>query len=396
MKNICLLIYDLRSGGAEKVLSQWSVLLSKEHKVYMTIYDPDTEIAYPYGGELVCLKGKANNKNILTKSRVVLQRARALEAFVKEKNIDVVISFCNECNLVNTISNHRAKKICSIRSASDLDSNKLVNFVVRAKNNKIIVQTEALKRTMLERYGNKISSKLIVFGNPFQVEVIREKAKEQPPEQIAELLKNKKAIVNVASFKPQKNHANMLKTFELVAKEVNDVFLLFVGADSTGLRAKLEEMSRKSQFADRIIFVGELRNPFSVVSRSSIFVLPSLAEGIPNVLAEAMICGTPVIACNCPTGPAELICANPEEIYFDEKGRFEGDYGLLIEPFKSQSDYNYDYYDEQNRYLAKAIVDVLEDDDYRARLSVKANLGAERFDIADYTKQLLNIIDGIA
>jgi glycosyltransferase involved in cell wall biosynthesis len=47
-------------------------------------------------------------------------------------------------------------------------------------------------------------------------------------------------------------------------------------------------------------FVGFQANPYPYFKRASLFVLPSLYEGFPNVVLEALACGTPVIATALP------------------------------------------------------------------------------------------------
>ena len=391
-KSICLLIYDLRSGGAERVLSQWSTLLAEDYNVYMTLFDKDAKIVYPYSGQLTYLDGKANNRNFFTKVMTVLKRARSLKHFVKKNNIDLVLSFCNECNLVNTISDHKAKKVCSIRSASDLSSNPFVKLVLYSRKNKIIIQTEALKATMIEQYGAWIEQKLIVFGNPFNTKSIRLLAQEPAPEHLIPLLNNNRCIVSVASFKPQKNHANLLKSFELICQKIDDVCLLLVGADSTGLKKKVAAMAATSKYKDRIFFSGELENPYAVMSKSAIFVLPSLAEGIPNVLAEAMICGLPVVASNCPTGPAELLCDDPSCIEYDSNGCYEGDYGLLVKPFKAVAEYNYRDFSADNQNFAHAVSSLLDDPIKMETFRKKALHGSQKFDLEQYQVNLIALV----
>lgn len=391
-KNICLLIYDLRSGGAERVLSQWSTLLNNDFNVCLVLYDKKSVIAYQYSGRLSYLDVPSDNRNTLTKIFIVLKRARLLKKFVNENEIDLVLSFGNECNLVNTISRHNAKKICSIRSASDLYSNPFVKIVVYSRHNIIIIQTEALKNMMSNLYGEKILEKIIVFGNPFNIEDIRKAAVEKSPEEIREVLAKKKTIVNVASFKPQKNHANLLRSFEIVCEKEKDVYLLLIGADSSGIKEKVLKMAEESKYSDRIIFVGELKNPFAVISKATIFVLPSLSEGMPNALAEAMICGLPVISTNCPTGPAELLCENIDAIKFDSTGCYEGEYGLLVKPFDKVADYNYETFSEDNMNLATAMVSLLNNEVKRERMKTNAIEGAKKFNIERYKDSLINLI----
>lgn len=393
MKNVCLLIYDLRSGGAEHVLSDWSRLLSEDFNVYMTIYDHSDQICYPYGGQLVNLNVPSNNKSAFTKVLTVLKRAKALSKFVKERNIDIVVSFCNECNLVNTVSRHSAKKICSIRSVSDVHSNRFVKYVIRSNKNKIIIQTEALRHSLIDEYGEKISAKLIVMGNPFDTERIKSMAKELPPIELLHILENKKSIVNVASFKKQKNHTGLLRVFELVADIVPDAYLLLVGANSTGLQPDVASMASRSKFSDRIIFVGEQKNPFAIVSRCSVFVLPSLAEGIPNALAEAMICGTPVIASDCPTGPAELLCKEPALVQFNDSCIFKADYGILVKRFTRYSDFTYETPNDEYIPFANAIINVLTDNEQRANLAICSEQGSLCFDRNKYKKTLVELIN---
>ena len=59
-----------------------------------------------------------------------------------------------------------------------------------------------------------------------------------------------------------------------------------------------------------VIFKGFLPNPFPYYKKAMFFVQCSKFEGFPMVMLESLACGTPVIALNCKTGPAEIIGHN--------------------------------------------------------------------------------------
>ena len=72
-------------------------------------------------------------------------------------------------------------------------------------------------------------------------------------------------------------------------------------------RAALEQQVSESDLSDVVHLPGFQDNATAWFRSANVFVLPSLIEGMPNVLLEAMACGTAVVASNCHSGPAEIL-----------------------------------------------------------------------------------------
>jgi glycosyltransferase involved in cell wall biosynthesis len=72
-------------------------------------------------------------------------------------------------------------------------------------------------------------------------------------------------------------------------------------------RAKLEQQVIDLKLSNIVKLPGFQENAAAWYRSADLFVLPSLMEGMPNVLLEAMACGTPVISSNCHSGPAEIL-----------------------------------------------------------------------------------------
>jgi L-malate glycosyltransferase len=101
-------------------------------------------------------------------------------------------------------------------------------------------------------------------------------------------------IVHVGGFTFEKNHEGLLRIFKdfLKSKPKSHLHLLGDGPK----KAAIQELSKSLGILDKITFYGFVSNPVDYIKKADMLVLPSLIEGLPGVILEAMYSKTPVIA----------------------------------------------------------------------------------------------------
>lgn len=72
-------------------------------------------------------------------------------------------------------------------------------------------------------------------------------------------------------------------------------------------RRALEKQVADLGLTGRVLLPGYFTNPHPIVAKADFFISASRNEGFPNAIAEAMALERPVIATDCPSGPAELL-----------------------------------------------------------------------------------------
>ncbi|MEL6441904.1 MAG: glycosyltransferase [Cyanobacteria bacterium J06621_8] len=108
----------------------------------------------------------------------------------------------------------------------------------------------------------------------------------------------------VGRLAPQKDFANLLFAFAKVRRQT-PARLIILGEGEE--RQKLELIIDELGIKDDVLMPGFVSNPYAYMNRASCFVLSSRYEGLPTVLIEAMACGCPVVATDCPSGPDEIL-----------------------------------------------------------------------------------------
>ncbi len=113
-----------------------------------------------------------------------------------------------------------------------------------------------------------------------------------------------KTIVTVGRLVEQKGYTVLLDAFSVVLKS-RHCRLIFIGAGP--LLKILKTQAAMLSIENFVDFIGAQDNPLKYVKRAELFVLSSLWEGLPTVLIEALACGCPIVATNCPHGPSEIL-----------------------------------------------------------------------------------------
>lgn len=120
-------------------------------------------------------------------------------------------------------------------------------------------------------------------------------------------------VLGVGRLTMQKDFITLINAFYLVRK-TQSVHLIILGEGEA--RPELEKRIKILKLENDVALPGFVNNPYAYMAQSSVFVLSSLWEGLPNTLIEALAVGMPVIATDCESGPREILQ--------------QGKYGLLV------------------------------------------------------------------
>jgi glycosyltransferase involved in cell wall biosynthesis len=146
-------------------------------------------------------------------------------------------------------------------------------------------------------------NRITVLSNSIDVGEVAEQARWPGPS----LERDKFHAVSVGRLVPEKGHRDLLEAAALLIRDGRVPNLRVHLLGDGPLRSELKSLADAQGIAEVIDFVGFHENPVAYLTRCDVFCLPSLNEGMPGALLEAMACGIPVVASDCQSGPRELL-----------------------------------------------------------------------------------------
>ena len=220
--------------------------------------------------------------------------------------------------------------------------------------NSLIFVTGYLREVLNEKLPD---NKVFIIPSGYMVKRFRPLNKDRCM-QILNLPKDKKIILFVGGLAERKGPEYLIKSIYLALKKRKDIACWIVGGGK--LMKSLKNMTHEMKLDGFVNFAG-YRLPDEIplwMNASDLLVLPSLDEGLPNVVVESLACGKPVVATNVP-GNLEVI---------------NKDVGYLVKP-KDEND------------LAEKIIMALDKKWKKEKLLERA----KKFSVTSSAKRLLDV-----
>ena len=413
MENLAFITQNLSKGGTERVVSNLSLNLTSFNKTLILF---DSAIDYPFDAELISLDTFAS-KNPLIKLVNFFIRLYKIKKIKKGKNINISISFLDNANVINILSKKKDKVIISVRNdKSSSDSSKgfygnIYNFLTKRLYNKadcIVAVSNGSKNTLISNYAIR-PEKIKVIHNPVDIE----KASIFSNEELGNFYDNvfnSYTLINIGRLTKAKGQWHLLRIFQGVKKQIPDVKLIIIGdgdlrdylinlSQRLGLRTYSiwgnQDLSEKYD----VYFLGFQSNPFKFLACSTIFVFPSLWEGFPNALVEAMACGVPVVSSDCRSGPREILADDTDFLHETKEPEF-AKYGIMMPVLDSRSDINDEVMDDNIRMWVDMIIRMLQDERLRRQYIERGKSRSNSFNvnkiITDWNKTIKGILNDIS
>ncbi len=107
-------------------------------------------------------------------------------------------------------------------------------------------------------------------------------------------------LIHVGRMVAEKNHARLIRIFSVFLRHVPNSYLLLVGGLEEPVCRRIHNLATKLEVNDRVIEAGSRADVRRLLLAADLMVAPSLREGLPGAVLEAVAAGTPVLASDIP------------------------------------------------------------------------------------------------
>ncbi|MFM8454836.1 MAG: glycosyltransferase family 4 protein [Gammaproteobacteria bacterium] len=325
---IHLVIWSLGVGGAERAITELANHLSERQEVSLVLLSPKKqEIFYELNQNINIIQNTQKKRGLVPLFfllGLVFSRLMFLRSLFRKSKPDLLISFIDLTNVFVLISRLGLQFPVIISERIDPHYHR-VSFLT------------SFLRKILYRFANALvvqsSNAQAFFSKEVQeiCKIIPNAAKnfEMKKREYSSCEK----ILTVGRLNGQKDQKSLILAFSKLASKYEKISLTIYGEGVE--RANLEALIKDLDLKNRVHLPGVVKGMEEVLLAGDLFVFPSVYEGFPNALCEAMALGLPVIASSC-SGNVDVIRDGVDGRLF-KVGDVEGMAALMEEFINSEA-----------------------------------------------------------
>jgi glycosyltransferase involved in cell wall biosynthesis len=235
-----------------------------------------------------------------------------------------------------------------------------LDLAVMRRADRIVTVSSSMKNLLL-RHGVQAEKIRLIYN---AIPPVPDTSAAGPPAALLAshgIQPGRRVVGVIGRLNPEKGQMVFLQALRRVTRSCPDVTALLVGDGQD--RESLQQFCAAHGLGPHVVFTGYRDNVADYYRALDLFVLPSLSEGLPNAVLEAMSFGVPVLATRV-GGVPEIITS---------------DNGLMVPPADPDA-------------LADAMIRLLQDDDLRLRMGVRGrNSLYPRFSPEQRVREILDV-----
>ena len=338
-----LVVDSLNVGGAERHVVDLALALQREgHAVTVACSVPGS-LAEPLEAARIAVRPILGR---IVKRRVSLPYARELRKLLGRERFDLVHAHIYASAAASALATVGSGLPLVVTEHTEAlwqgRGGRLFSPWMYRRASRVIAVSDAIRRRLVERDGLS-PAKITLLPN--SVPPVRQAHGDALP--LPKELAERPLVGVVARLQPEKGVASFLKAASHVAGEVPDARFVVVGDGP--LRKELFGLAEELGIRDRVLFLGFRPDAQALLKLMDVVAVPSVSEGTPLVVLEAMSAGVPVVASRVGGIPGQI-----------QPGRE----GILVPPGDAQA-------------LGDALLGLLRDPESARRMGEAGRLRAE-------------------
>jgi len=282
------LFENLVTGLDEQVFSQMICFLSGDRK----------QSSLEKWGYPVINLGIPKNKLKKFRPSVVFKIAE----IIKKHDVDIVHCQRHKPTVYGTlaawVTDKKVKVLTTVhgRNRTRTLSRKITNYVLFKRISRIISVSNAVRDDILKTNWNLSPDKVVTVYNGIDTDKFSDSisTRQEARTHLGLAIKDAFVFGTVGRLKKVKGQAVLFQAFARVCRKYPDSWLVLAGEGP--LETELRSLAMELDIHKRVVFLGFRRDIPYVLRAYDCFVLPSLSEGHPLSLMEAMATGIPVIS----------------------------------------------------------------------------------------------------